>query len=69
MGVTSPNTQIGDLVVLLLGGITPFVLRENAEFFEGRGYNTHTLVGDAYVHGLMDGEGLDMSRVQEFELT
>jgi len=40
----------GDLVCLVLGGEVPFVLRRSDDEYE--------LVGECYVHGLMDGEGL-----------
>ncbi|KAK6430093.1 hypothetical protein LTR95_013756 [Oleoguttula sp. CCFEE 5521] len=43
--------QIGDEICLMLVGSTPFVLRRT----DGAG-DTHTLVGDAYVNGIMYGE-------------
>lgn len=46
-----PNALLADDVVcVFLGGIVPFVLRP--------GQGRYQLVGDAYVHGLMDGEAL-----------
>lgn len=50
MGRGLHSVQIGDLVVVLLGGKVPFVLRESrtkGKFF---------LVGECYVHGIMNGE-------------
>jgi hypothetical protein len=47
-GLGPRSMQPGDLVVILRGGRTPFVLRKKAD-----GY---WLIGPAYVHGLMDGE-------------
>ena len=53
------GTQPGDLVVLFYGCHFPFVLRQT-----GGGANrvvgaeTFRIVGDCYIHGLMDGEGL-----------
>jgi hypothetical protein len=44
------TTQEGDLIYLLWGGDTPFLLQR----VEGR----LVLVGDCYVHGIMDGEFL-----------
>ena len=41
--------RIGDLVCILQGGPVPFLLRRT-----GRG--EYVLVGDTYVHGIMDGE-------------
>jgi hypothetical protein len=46
------GVQNGDLVCLLKGARTPFVVREQNGRF--------TLVGEAYVHGLMRGEGLNI---------
>ncbi|KAK3114756.1 hypothetical protein LTR53_006599 [Teratosphaeriaceae sp. CCFEE 6253] len=43
--------EAGDQVWILRGGGTPFLLRPGAE---GR----YRLIGEAYVHGAMDGEGL-----------
>jgi hypothetical protein len=46
-----PGTMYpGDLVCILFGGITPFILRANGDHY--------ALVGEAYVHGLMDGEAI-----------
>ncbi|KAL6864448.1 heterokaryon incompatibility domain-containing protein [Trichoderma novae-zelandiae] len=56
--------QEGDVVVLLRGGKTPFLLREvlresddGAGSGGGGGGGDWVLVGECYVHGLMDGEG------------
>jgi hypothetical protein len=38
----------GDVIAVLLGGTVPFLLRED-------GHN-YRLIGDCYVHGIMDGE-------------
>jgi hypothetical protein len=51
------NPQIGDRVFVLMGGDVPFVLRpgekDEAYFF---------VIGDCYVHGIMDGEVLGRKR-------
>ncbi|KAM0559363.1 hypothetical protein ACHAPJ_004387 [Fusarium lateritium] len=52
--------QIGDLVVVLYGGRTPFLLRRK----EG---GTWILIGECYVHGMMNGEVFDLEGVQEEE--
>lgn len=54
MGFAAPGTKPGDHVSILGGGWTPFVLRESP----GRFY---TMLGESYVHGLMDGESLKVS--------
>jgi hypothetical protein len=54
MGIGPPNICPGDVIVLMLGDSTPFCVRSNSA---ESGQNA-TLVGDVYVHGLMDGEGV-----------
>jgi hypothetical protein len=56
MSLVPLGTKKGDEVVLFLGGKTPFILRE----WEG---GLVRLVGEAYVHGFMDGAG--MIRLEE----
>jgi hypothetical protein len=46
-----PQAQEGDVVVILYGAEIPLLLRRNAGKKE-----LYELVGEAYVHGLMDGE-------------
>ncbi|KAK7429583.1 hypothetical protein QQZ08_003963 [Neonectria magnoliae] len=53
----------GDVVAVLYGGKTPFVLRQRAE---GDGW---TLVGECYVHGLMNGEAVEDDMLQPEEFT
>lgn len=45
----------GDAVVVLHGGRTPFILRRRQDGGDG-----WTLVGECYVHGIMNGEALQM---------
>lgn len=44
--------QVDDLVCVFIGASTPFVVREMED-----GY--FRLVGECYIHGLMDGEAMD----------
>lgn len=53
VGMGPPTTQKGDQVWILRGGWVPFVLRPRSKHGE------YTLVGDAYVHGIMNGEAVD----------
>lgn len=46
------HVQTGDLVVIFMGHPVPFLVRKRVD----TGY---TLVGEAYVHGIMDGEFLE----------
>ncbi|KAM5343075.1 hypothetical protein ACJ41O_014041 [Fusarium nematophilum] len=50
--------QQGDVVVVLYGGRTPFLLRRT----QGGAW---ILVGECYVHGLMDGEALEGGLMEE----
>jgi hypothetical protein len=54
-----------DVVVILFGGRTPYILRRTGDHYR--------LVSDCYVHGMMDGEGIKMWQagqlnLQDFEL-
>jgi hypothetical protein len=48
MGTVPPNAQVGDYVFLVSGLSLPMIIRR-----EG---GVNTLIGPAYVHGIMDGE-------------
>ncbi|KAF4450721.1 hypothetical protein F53441_6164 [Fusarium austroafricanum] len=52
--------QLGDVVVVLYGGRTPFLLRRKER-------GTWILVGECYVHGMMNGEVFDLDEVEEEE--
>jgi hypothetical protein len=49
LGVAPRNTEVGDLIAIFLGAVKPYILRANE-------CNHYELVGEAYVHGIMDGE-------------
>ncbi|KAI1328445.1 heterokaryon incompatibility protein-domain-containing protein [Xylariaceae sp. FL0255] len=48
IGVGHPNMRCGDKVAVIFGSAVPVILREYAE--------GHMLIGQSYVHGIMDGE-------------
>ena len=48
----TPYARSGDYICIFAGATCPFVIRERPE-------GDHTLVGSAYVHGMMDGEALN----------
>ena len=52
LGETIIPIQRDDLICVLFGGQTPFLLRPNGEHY--------TLLGPCYVHGVMDGEAMSM---------
>ncbi|EUC49159.1 hypothetical protein COCMIDRAFT_85426 [Bipolaris oryzae ATCC 44560] len=54
MGMGPPEMQSGDSIVILLGSTVPFCIRAMQDAPGGH----YRIVGDAYVHGLMDGEGV-----------
>ncbi|KAL8747764.1 MAG: hypothetical protein Q9190_000422 [Brigantiaea leucoxantha] len=56
MGWAPPGAKSGDRICILFGGQTPFVVRPVKQGYE--------LLGEAYVHGLMNGEALDMPGIK-----
>ncbi|KAL7799881.1 heterokaryon incompatibility domain-containing protein [Trichoderma ceciliae] len=58
--------QEDDVVAVLRGGKTPFLLRRvSSGASSDHSDACWTLVGECYVHGLMDGEGWDVEGVEE----
>ena len=55
MGMVPPKSKAGDLVALLLGAKTPYVLRRSVDETL-RNKDTYELVGEGYMDGMMDGE-------------
>ena len=53
MGLVPMEVEQGDSVFILLGGKVLYVLRN----IDASRYN---LIGEAYFHGMMDGEGMRM---------
>lgn len=51
VGLAPWNARKGDVVTILLGGKTPYLLRRQSP-----DASLFTLVGEAYVHGVMEGE-------------
>ena len=62
IGLVPSTTMIGDRVCVLTGGRTPYILRPSHKktVEDVSDSPEYTFVGDAYVHGLMDGEAFDM---------
>ncbi|KAF2444027.1 HET-domain-containing protein [Karstenula rhodostoma CBS 690.94] len=54
-GLAPPNARKGDRVAVLYGAETPFILRRSSSTFQ--------VVGESYIHGLMDGEAVDYWRL------
>ena len=51
-GLGQPEVEQGDLVVILFGADVPFILRPKDSHY--------TFIGDCYVHGIMQGELIDL---------
>lgn len=45
------NSREGDVIAVLAGGRVPIVLRPENDHY--------TVIGDAYIHGIMDGEAVE----------
>ncbi|KAI0197180.1 hypothetical protein EV127DRAFT_4577 [Xylaria flabelliformis] len=60
-GLAPAVAQKGDCVVVLFGGKVPYVLRgfPDTELYH--------LVGESYVHGIMDGEVIHTPRIEQFQ--
>jgi hypothetical protein len=62
MGLCPSLARIGDKIVILLGGKTPFILRKTGK----KGYR---FIGECYIHGMMTGKGLSEStNMQDFKI-
>ena len=61
-GWAPDKARAGDQICVFYGGDYPFVLRES-------GNGCHEIIGDGYLHGLMDGEAMDCAlEEREFRL-
>jgi hypothetical protein len=63
LGKGSSKAEPGDKIAILFGCRTPFIVRREADHF--------ILIGECFVHGLMNGEAttsIDDSRVESLKL-
>ena len=58
-GIAPTSAKVGDIVCVLLGCRVPVVLSPVDVYNPHNGYN---LVGEAYLHGFMDGEVFDLNQ-------
>jgi hypothetical protein len=58
-GTDIDQVRQGDMVAILFGCSTPIIIRPSGPHFQ--------VLGDAYVHGLMDGEAMDMLQAGTFK--
>jgi hypothetical protein len=63
IGVGPEDMMQGDRIALLNGGRVPYILRWSEEQ-----NGCWIFVGDAYVHAVMDGEGVKLAELQEITL-
>jgi hypothetical protein len=61
VGLGCPGMRTGDLVVVLYGCTMPYIMRPRRD-------GTMELVGDCYVHGLMNGEELQREQRNKDEI-
>jgi hypothetical protein len=67
MGLAAPLSRVGDVVVVLYGGNVPYVLRHIRS--PSKDEQLWELVGEAYVHGVMEGEVLNRIDLNERSFT
>ncbi|KAH9209089.1 hypothetical protein DL95DRAFT_245811, partial [Leptodontidium sp. 2 PMI_412] len=53
IGMAPKDALLGDVVCIVYGSNVPFVLRPSGI---GGNTNRYRLVGECYIHGIMDGE-------------
>jgi hypothetical protein len=56
LGLAPFQAEVGDLVYVLFGGKTPYILRKSSE-------DRFLMIGSSYIHGLMDGQAVEMMRL------
>ena len=69
MGLAPTTAEDEDLVCVLYGFKVPFILRQNQDLDAGAaGVKTYTLIGEAFVPDLMNGEGLKIGKPESIIL-
>ena len=68
IGIGPPYIQAGDLLCIIIGAQTPFLVRKRMSPVPEKAAPVYELVGDCYVHGLMNGEGLSMGKEEDIVL-
>lgn len=61
IALVHPRAQVRDQICVLLGAKVPFVIRQS---LNSSGNDTFELVGECYVDGLMEGQGLQFANIQ-----
>lgn len=71
LGQVRKETRVGDLVCVVLGAEVPYVIRpvgDKGDGGEGDGDVVYELVGDCYIHGIMQGETLRDERYKTVDI-
>ena len=59
MGFCPIQCKKGDVITVLAGGTVPFVFRPDESSRKSGLEGRYTMIGDSYVHGIMDGEAVE----------
>lgn len=68
LGIAPTNAQEGDLICIIFGCSVPVVLRKVVSD-EMTGEHHYQLMGDCYVHGMMDGEAFTIQQARNIPQT
>ena len=70
MGLGPSTLKVGDKICVLLGGLTPFIIRSTGNREVGRfdQQPCYELIGDCYVDGLMDGQVFRIPSLKEEQI-
>ncbi|KAK3313959.1 heterokaryon incompatibility protein-domain-containing protein [Apodospora peruviana] len=70
LGQVRKEAQVGDSVCVIFGAEVPYVIRPiEAEDHGGEGVRCYRLIGDAFVHGVMQGEALVDEKYETVDIT
>ena len=67
LGIGPGTMRVGDEVCVLVGGTVPFVLRPMAQIDDDASSQEYQLLGECYVHGVMEGEAIRDAKEGDFE--
>jgi hypothetical protein len=65
IGIGPSWAEMGDNISIMSGGSVPLLIRENDTNQDGE--LVHKLVGECYVHGIMNGEAVEMARMERLQ--
>lgn len=67
LGLGPQSSRPGDIVALFSGGRMPFIIRPPEESTDHLGDQYCTMLGDSYVHGIMDGELMSITQDEDWQ--